>query len=71
MKYSHLYDISFFVESEDKWGLDITAADFRSAVLDQIDGFSDRDWGELLKKPVLTVDENGRELEWGAPEDKS
>jgi len=62
MKYQHLYDINFFVESENRNPLLLTASDFRNALLDHIDGFTDRDWHELRRKPILTVDEYGVEL---------
>ena len=61
MKYSHLYDINFFVDSNDRLAQDLTASDFRNALLDLIEGFSTTDWRELRRKPILTVDENGRE----------
>ena len=67
MKYSHLYDINFFVDSNDRLAQDLTASDFRNALLDLIEGFSTTDWRELRRKPILTVDENGREIEWGSP----
>ena len=47
---------------------DLTASDFRNALLDHIEGFSTRDWRELLSQAnFLTVDENGHEIEWGSP----
>ena len=67
MKYSHLYDINFFVDSNDRLAEDLTASDFRNALLDHIEGFSTRDWRELRRKPIPTVDENGHEIEWGSP----
>ena len=62
MRFQHLYDINFFVDSDDRYAGDLTASDFRNALLDHIEGFTDRDWHELRRKPILTVDEYGAEL---------